>query len=63
MNDTVFGNPHGLPHRQSQTTCEDMAKLCSICLRIPKFREVVRTKLYKYQVFNDKTKRIQTFHW
>lgn len=63
MTDSCFGNPHGLPHRDSKTTCEDMGKLCAICLNIPLFREIVGTKIYKYKVMCDRTKKKYIFHW
>ena len=63
MNDSYFGNPHGLPHKDSRTTCEDMALLCSVCLDIPLFRKIVSTKLYHYKVCDPSTKRKFTLTW
>lgn len=63
MIDSNFANPHGLPHKNSKTTCEDIAKLCSACLDIPLFRKVVGTKLYKFTIYDADLKRKVAFHW
>ena len=57
MRDTKYGNPHGLPHKNAQTTCEDMAKLCSVCLKIPLFLKVVGTEFYRFKVEYEKSKK------
>jgi D-alanyl-D-alanine carboxypeptidase len=63
MSDSSFGNPHGLPHRSNRTTCEDMAKLCSTCLEIPLFRQVVGTKIYKFKAYDPQHRKKVAFHW
>lgn len=50
LTQTIYKNPHGLPHKDAQTTCEDVARLCSECLKLPLFLRVVGTKNYKFRV-------------
>lgn len=54
---TKFCNPHGLPHSESKSTVEDIAKLCSICLKIDLFLHIVNTKKYRITVNNTKLDR------
>lgn len=63
MLDTSYGNPHGLPHKDNKTTCEDMARLCSICLNISLFREIIGTKIYKFKYYHTISKRKIQSHW
>lgn len=57
MADTSYGNPHGLPHKDNKTTCEDVAKLCCACLNIPIFCQIVSTQIYKFKYINKNSKR------
>lgn len=63
MIDTSYGNCHGLPHKDNRTTCEDVAKLCSSCLYISLFREVVNTKVYKFKFYHTVFKKKLASHW
>jgi D-alanyl-D-alanine carboxypeptidase (penicillin-binding protein 5/6) len=47
MFNSFFANPHGLSQTNNLSTAEDMAKLCSHCLKDDLFRRVVNTKVYK----------------
>lgn len=47
MFNSFFANPHGLSQTNNLSTAEDMAKLCSHCLRDELFRKVVNTKVYR----------------
>lgn len=50
LKDTRYGNPHGLPHKMAETTCEDMARLCSICLKLPLFVKIIGTSFYETKI-------------
>lgn len=43
---TAFDNPHGLANPTNRSTAKDIAKLTSVCMKMSKFREIVRTKSY-----------------
>lgn len=43
---TTLNNPHGLPHDEHKTTAYDMALLAREAMKIPLFREVVKTTHY-----------------
>lgn len=53
LKDTRFGNAHGLPHNDSRSTASDVAKLVSICMGMPLFREIVNTKEYKNKIMTN----------
>ena len=44
LKDTRYGNPHGLPHPEGKSTAIDQCKLASICMKIPLFNQIVKTK-------------------
>ena len=43
---SFFDSPHGLMNPQNVSTAYDMARLSSICMQIPLFRQIVATKNY-----------------
>lgn len=45
-NDTYFNNPHGLHHPEHVTTAYEMAKITSVALKNPLFKEIVATVRY-----------------
>eukprot|EP00826_Nyctotherus_ovalis_P003720 TRINITY_DN10766_c0_g1_i1.p1 TRINITY_DN10766_c0_g1~~TRINITY_DN10766_c0_g1_i1.p1 ORF type:complete len:154 (-),score=35.84 TRINITY_DN10766_c0_g1_i1:80-541(-) len=46
MKHTRFDNPTGLGDIYNKSTAEDLGKLCTAAMRLPKFREVVSCKEY-----------------
>jgi D-alanyl-D-alanine carboxypeptidase (penicillin-binding protein 5/6) len=50
LKDTRFGNPHGLPHKDTRSTAFDICNLCIICLGIPLYRKIVSTKMYRASI-------------
>ncbi|WP_339743683.1 D-alanyl-D-alanine carboxypeptidase family protein [uncultured Rubinisphaera sp.] len=59
MNDTHYENPHGLDKVGHVTTAADLAILARAAMRIPEFRKVVRTTVYKTAVTQqDGAKRV-----
>lgn len=47
LKDTRFGNPHGLPHKDTRSTAYDISVLCTKCLDIPLFCRIISTKEYR----------------
>jgi serine-type D-Ala-D-Ala carboxypeptidase (penicillin-binding protein 5/6) len=44
---TFYDSPHGLVNWVNRSTAFDIAKLSSIAMKNPKFRQIVATKYYK----------------
>ena len=51
LKNTHFENPHGLDGKEHYTTAEDLARLASYALTLPKFKEIVST--YKKSISFD----------
>ena len=54
LRNTHFDNPTGLTNEMNYSTAKDMAHLTKVCLKINFFRLVVRRKVHKCEVVNDK---------
>lgn len=46
LNESRYGNPHGLPHNESRSTALEVGRLSSVCLNDGFFRKVVKTEEY-----------------
>jgi hypothetical protein len=46
MKNTHFDSPHGLSNKYNYSTAYDVAMLCSVCIGIPDFNRITRTKSY-----------------
>ena len=57
LNQTTFGNPHGLPHARGVSSPYDQAMLVSQCLAIPLFNKVVATQELRTWVVNEGVRR------
>lgn len=44
---TYFNNPHGLFHPKHQTTAYDLSLMLKEAIKIPKFREIIKTARYR----------------
>ena len=44
---TFFDSPHGMMNLCNRSTAFDIARLCSLCMKNQKFRQIVSTKFYK----------------
>ena len=51
MEDTSYQNPHGLSNKFNYSTCNDLSLLTSEAMKNDLFREIVKTKTYKTQIF------------
>jgi len=49
---THFANPHGLANTNNKSTAEDIAKLASVAMKNPKFRQIVSCKHYYCDAVN-----------
>jgi D-alanyl-D-alanine carboxypeptidase len=58
LKNTLFGNPHGLPHQGAKSTAADLAKLCCKCMKNLLFRKIVSCKSYKLAVKSGKGTRL-----
>jgi serine-type D-Ala-D-Ala carboxypeptidase (penicillin-binding protein 5/6) len=43
---TIYDSPHGLSNQNNKTSALDISKLATVCMKMPKFREVVGTKFF-----------------
>lgn len=50
---TRFGNPHGLPHIESKSNANEVAKLCFFCLEDSNFTRVAGTQKFTCTVYNE----------
>jgi D-alanyl-D-alanine carboxypeptidase (penicillin-binding protein 5/6) len=53
---THFTNPHGLPCPEHKTTAYDLAKMAQAAMKIPTFREIVKTPRYTKEATNKQEK-------
>lgn len=44
---TFYDSPHGMMNLCNRSTAFDIARLCSVCMKNQKFRQIVSTKFYK----------------
>lgn len=58
--ETIFRNPHGLHHPEHQTTASDMAKITQMGLKIPEFREIIKTVRYPRPETNKQQESVLT---
>lgn len=63
MNQTAFDNPHGLANPTNRSTAKDIAKLTSVCMKMSKFREIVRTKCYSSTLSMPAFKSYRRISW
>ena len=62
LHNTKFANPHGLACLHNKSTAKDLGLLCSVAMKIPKFREVVSCKEYTCTAI-DKDNNLKEFRW
>ncbi|MCT4618699.1 MAG: D-alanyl-D-alanine carboxypeptidase [Marinisporobacter sp.] len=65
-NNTNFVNPHGLHHKDHYTTAYDLALITREALMNPKFKEIVKTKMWVadregFKYFHNKNKTLRQF--
>lgn len=59
LKDTRFGNPHGLPNKNTKSTAYDLCLLIIISLAIPLYSKIVSTKHFRATITTtDNTKRV-----
>ena len=49
LTNTNLANAHGLSNVSSYSTANDLAKLCTFCMKNDTFRKIVNTKDYEYK--------------
>ena len=54
MNNTWFSNPHGLQNALNTSSPKDIIKLSRYCIKNKLFQNIVNTKEYHYNVYEDK---------
>ena len=59
---TKFANPHGLGNTNNKSTAEDVGKLCSFAMKIPRFKELVTCKEYSCIAVNSQGKA-KYYNW
>lgn len=62
LKQSYFDSPHGLSNWNNRSSALDLCKLCSICMKIPKFRQVVGTKIFRVTK-NDTNKNKRSYTW
>jgi D-alanyl-D-alanine carboxypeptidase len=55
---TVFQNPHGLPHKNHYTTAVDLSLITAYAMQNPTFCEIVATKYYAPRNWTNKNKML-----
>ena len=62
LTNTHFANPHGLDHPEHYTSAKDLARIASIAMDIPEFRDIVGTVKYTIPSGNDGSTRVLFNH-
>ena len=63
LHQTAFDNPHGLANPTNRSTAKDIGKLTSTCMKMAKFREIVRTKSYISTLYTPSTNSYRRVCW
>lgn len=62
LRETFFSNPHGLPCREHRTSAYDLAQMARLGMKIPLFREIVKTLRYQKPATNKQPETIFVQH-
>ncbi|TNV81785.1 hypothetical protein FGO68_gene11227 [Halteria grandinella] len=60
MSQTQFDSPHGLSNKYNYSTAKDICRLSTVCMQLPRFRQVVGTRIYKAKAHNNEQ---STYTW
>ena len=63
LRSTNFDNPHGLPDPANRSNAKDLGKLGAVCMRNPRFREIVRAKVHSCVAYNIDNRTCRRLKW
>jgi len=63
LKNTSFANVHGLSHKGNKSTAEELGKLACHLLKSPLIRDIVKTKIHSFNVYNLFIDNMRTVVW